>query len=363
MNRDPRQPSLRYGRSLTPQVDTFRSYVPYSRPSRPARSPRAPSPLHYPTTCQHNYSPSRQKPTFHRRPRTPNAFRPVPTAPRQKTSSFFLSHQSVRSVEDKEPARPPASDYGGLLVRSGLQPAPQDPFGNEVKALEVPFRNPRDDFPMYTHRFACSLVSGIWTLPAAPHSSRVHECTVYFNKEDPKTFDKAKLKVLLSHHAGDDIPFNIRSLQDHGKLTMLSETCKAWDSILIEVNSDQEGGKTFFSSELMDKNEMLLDISQWIVNGMNTVRCIELSGEGSVFILNASSTPSDKRNQSIPSPRNRCISPPQLLYPSDYSSNTTSTDVSQSQGDSDNPLQLSYLPVDATDMPGSSIAFAQRRYY
>lgn len=52
----------------------------------------------------------------------------------------------------------------------------------------------------------------------------------------------------------------------------------------------------------MDKDETPLDISQWIVNGMNTIRCIELSGEGGVFILSASSTPSDKRNQRYADP-------------------------------------------------------------
>ncbi|KAK0471897.1 hypothetical protein EDD18DRAFT_1118958 [Armillaria luteobubalina] len=290
MYRDSRQSSHRYERSLTPRVDTFRLYIPSSRPSRPAQSSRyAPSSYHHPAMRQLNSSPSLPKPTIRRYPRTPatgRALRPVPTGPCLISFPVSLSRQLVRgrSSEKKESTHPPAS------------------------------------------------FSGIWALHTAPHSSRVHHCTVYFQrptKSDPQPFNEAKLRVCLSRHAGDDIPLDIHSLRDHGDLTTLSESCKVLDSMVIEVNAGQKGGKIFLPFELTSNwqammNETTLDISQWTVEGTNTVRCIQLTDEtADIFILRASSMPSG---------------------------NQSNTDVRLSQSNPYDNLQLSYPSVLGTDV-------------
>ncbi|KAK0478108.1 hypothetical protein EDD18DRAFT_1114230 [Armillaria luteobubalina] len=180
--------------------------------------------------------------------------------------------------------------------------------------------------------FIPSAISGIWALHTAPHSSRVHHCAVYFQrptKSDPQPFNEAKLRVCLSRHAGDDIPLDIHSLRDHGDLTTLSESCKVLDSMVIEVNAGQKGGKIFLPFELTSNwqammNETTLDISQWTVEGTNTVRCIQLTDEtADVFILRASSMPSG---------------------------NQSNTDVRLSQSNPYANLQLSYPSVLGTDV-------------
>ncbi|KAK0463382.1 hypothetical protein IW261DRAFT_1427651 [Armillaria novae-zelandiae] len=165
-------------------------------------------------------------------------------------------------------------------------------------------------------------------------------CCIYSppNKTDLQPFNKAKLKVCLSRHASDDIPLDVQSLRDQGKLMMLFDTCKVLDCMVIELNTGQKGGKIFLPSELAMMNQKTLDVSWWTVDGTNTVRCIQLSDEAAdVFILHASSMPSgiEKMNQSstdmIQCPRDHCRAP-QLLYPSDYSSDAASnTDVGLSQ--------------------------------
>lgn len=63
--------------------------------------------------------------------------------------------------------------------------------------------------------------------------------------------DEAKLSVQLSRHAGGDMPLKVHSLKDHGNLTTLMDTCKGWDSVVIEVNPDQRTGKTFLPDGLV----------------------------------------------------------------------------------------------------------------
>ncbi|KAK0490433.1 hypothetical protein IW261DRAFT_1412976 [Armillaria novae-zelandiae] len=246
---------------------------------------------------QPNSSLSLPKPTIHRYPQTPatgRAFQPVPTAPRQTLFPVSSSRQLVcdGSTEKKESAHPPATSSEG----SDVTPSSRVSFLNfEVDTCQTPFQNPPSTLPTF---------SGIWVLHTAPHSSRVHHCAVYIHhptKTDPQPFNEAKLKVCLSRHASDDIPLDVQSLRDQGKLMTLSDTCKVLDCMVIELNAGQKGGRIFLPSELAMMNQKTLDISRWTVDGTNTVRCIQLSDEAAdVFILHASLMPSgiEKMNQS-----------------------------------------------------------------
>ncbi|KAK0478112.1 hypothetical protein EDD18DRAFT_1114234 [Armillaria luteobubalina] len=342
MNRDSRQPSLRYDHSLTPELDTFRSYIPSMRSSRPARSSRhMPSSYHHPTMRQQENSRSLPTLRIRRHPPTPatgSAFRHLSTAPLQKSSPVSLSPQLVRgpSVENKETAHYPASSR----TVAEVPPTSQVSFLNfEADTCETPFQNMSCPLPMHTHSVTYSLISGIWALHKAPHSSRVHECTIFFHrptKANSQPFNEAtELSVFLYRYAGDDIPLDVHSLRDHVKLATLSESCKVLDSMVVEVNAGRKSGKIFLPCDLATMNETALDISQWLVDGTNTVRCIQLRDEAAdVFILHASSMPSgiEKRDQK----------------------SNIDIDVGSSRSDADNVFQLSYTSVLGTEVVNGS---------
>ncbi|KAK0501088.1 hypothetical protein EDD18DRAFT_1102038 [Armillaria luteobubalina] len=152
--------------------------------------------------------------------------------------------------------------------------------------------------------------------------------------------------------SGDPHLKGIRAFKrNHRNLTMVTDTCKGWDSVIVEVNPDQKTGKTFLLDDLANNNRTPLDITPWIVNGSNIIRCIQLSGDADVFLLHASSTPSSIK-----------ISPPELLYPSEFAYNVESDDLGRPGSDTGNPPQLPYPSIHEMEALDFATALDQQLY-